>query len=173
MVLLGLTLKAQVFHPQSNRYDAGSRLQQGFGTVGLAVGQETLMGVKFGHYIPLADIRRPVRRPNFGLGGTRIYAGVEGSMFGLFALWGSASLNAGINTGPLTVDCSVTELAVFGPDGQSFYETTYNPKVGVQAGPVWVKAGPSYVFDGESYIEDWMQWNTTSMNVELLFVIPN
>ena len=73
-------------------------------TIGLAVGPEHFGAVKgsiLGRIGYSKDLRfRRINR-DFTLFG--VYGGAEFSMFGLFAVWGSAGANAGISAGPITL----------------------------------------------------------------------
>ena len=141
------------------------------GSFGFAIGPETLFAPK-GSILGRIAYSDKIGRSNreFTLFG--LHGGVEFSMFGLFAIWGSAGLNAGISIGPVTLDGSLTFWGI-GLNKSHFGTTTYNPKIGLQIiDYVWLKAGYSYFLRGENPFPNWMKVGENSMNFEVLLVAP-
>ena len=144
-------------------------LGKGLGTFGLAAGPETFAAVKGtiqGRYAYCTQMPRThYEFPVFG-----IHGGLEFSAFGMFAGWGSAGINAGINIGPVTLDGSLT-FWVIGLHKKYKGATTYNPKVGLMiADVVWLKAGYSIFLRGENLAPNWMKMGNHNVNIELSFV---
>lgn len=143
----------------------------GLSTIGLAVGPEHFGAVKFsalGRIGYSKDLRFRRLNRDFTLIGA--HGGAEFSMFGLFAIWGSAGLTGGISAGPITLDASLT-FWIIGLNEKHLGSTTFNPKLGLQIlDCVWLKTGVSYFLRGENFFPNWMKIGNRSMNVELSFV---
>lgn len=140
-------------------------------TMGVAIGPESLFALKGSILGRYGYSRIPYRHQReitvFG-----VYGGFEFSMFGLFAIWGSAGLNAGVSIGPLTFDGSLTFWGI-AAENKSIGTTTLNPKVGLQVlDYVWLKAGYSYFLRGENIAPNRMKLGDQSVNLELSAVIP-
>ena len=140
-------------------------------TFGLAMGPECLFAPKFGiqgRYGYSYDMRKS--RRDLSLFG--VHGGAEFSFFGLFAIWGSAGVNAGVSVGPFTLDGSLTFWGIAG-ENNHFGSTTFNPKVGLQVlDYVWIKAGYSHFLRGDILFPNCMKYGDRAINIEVLAVIP-
>lgn len=140
------------------------------GSAGITAGQEYF--ISFPKLSCLREFPLTRNRPKYGFSNFSFYAGVEGSMFVMYAGVFGISANVGVAIGPFTVDNSITRTAIVGPSGERPGNyTTYNPKLGLNIGPIWLKAGPSILMDGNG-IEDWAKINNRYYNFEVLYIFP-
>ncbi len=142
--------------------------------VGLSVGQETFIGLpKLSAYKEFPLSSKKNQKAKYGFRTYSIYAGVEASLFVVFAGVFTASANVGFAAGPVTLDNSLAFTRVSDPEGDNSNYSTYNPKLGLMIRPVWLKAGPSFVINGNPDWGKWMKVNGRCYNVELHYFFPN
>lgn len=168
----GYLIQHQTISLKNYNQHNGSFKNDIFGAAGIAIGQEHFAAVKGSIIKPINFGYRPRYYPKYGFYKHGAYASLEGSMFGMFAIWAGLGVNIGYNLGPLTLDNSVTAWGIAG-ENASFGIVTYNPKVGIRVGPVWLKSGPSFLLAGEEFIDNYLKIGRYNMNFELLYIIPN
>ncbi len=140
------------------------------GAAGISVGQESFIGLP--KLYGLGEFRIAGKQPDYGFANLSLYGGGELSLFGFHALALGISANTGVAVGPFTIDNSITYTIRRGPSGEKPGNyTTYNPKLGLNIGPIWLKAGPSILLDGKG-IEDWTKINNRYYNFEVLYIFP-
>jgi hypothetical protein len=146
--------------------------------VGISAGQETFIGFpKLGAYkeFSLTPKAQPLhgRKQFSGFGKCSFYVGAEASMLVFFAGAFTISADAGFALGPVTIDNSLTRTVFASPVGdRNSYSTTYNPKLGLNIGPVWLKAGPSFKLGkSDSPMGNWLTIGNNPYNVELLYIV--
>ncbi len=141
-------------------------------SVGVSAGRETFIGLpKFGVYKQFPMRYTKCKGPQLGFRSPAIYAGVDGSLFVFFAGAFSVGPTLGYGHGPFSVDNSLTITLITSPEGANEKNWSYNPKVGVNIGPIWIKAGPSFQLYTETSWGNWVQIGNVSMNFELLYLV--
>ena len=68
------------------------------------------------------------------------------------------------------LDIVVSVWGIGGPDGQTFGQTLYNPKIGLYVGRVWLRAGPSFLLSEERWSDNQLKWGNYNMNISLSVV---
>lgn len=148
-------------------------------TLGAQVGQENFFGLKgsilFPYYFSKESSRYKFSRKwnsnNGKFDKPCIYSGLDLSAMGLFAVWFSAGINAGISLKYITLDNNIAFFGIAGPENQFGNHTTYNPKIGVLIGPVWIKAGPSFLINPSQAEVNPIHWKGQALNVEFTIVL--
>lgn len=141
-------------------------------SVGISAGRETFIGLpKFGAYRQFPIPYTRCKGPKLGFRQPVVYAGIDGSLFVFFAGAYSVGPTLGYGHGPFSIDNSLTITWITAPESQTEKNWSYNPKVGVNVGPVWIKAGPSFPLYTETSWADWVQIGNVSMNFELLYLV--
>lgn len=146
------------------------------GSVGIGIGQENFVSLpKLGAY---ASYNLPNNKDttSHNLQKCNIYLGAEVSMFVFFAGAFSISGTAGLQTGPITLDCAITRLWLSDAEGDiAGRQTTLNPKIGGMIGPIWIKAGPSFLLTNENVVSEtfgnFMRIGDYYMNVEVNYFL--
>ncbi len=182
LIGLSLLLVPVLFSQQGSSANASSRpypipglgnngfARDIFGSMGIFAGQEHFIALKGSLIKPINFGYRWRQAPKYGFYPHGAYASLEGSLFGLFALWGGAGINIGYNIGPVTIDNSLTAWGIIG-ENNSFGLTSYNPKIGLHFGPVWLKAGPSFRLSKHDFIENFLCTGDYHLNFELSFLV--
>lgn len=148
-------------------------------TLGAQVGQENFFGLKgsilFPYYFSKESSKNKYSRKWSSKSGKFekpcLYAGLDLSAMGLFAVWFSAGINAGISLKYFTLDNNIAFFGIAGPENQFGNHTTYNPKIGVLIGPVWIKAGPSFLINPSQAEVNPIHWKGQALNVEFTIVL--
>jgi hypothetical protein len=140
--------------------------------VGVSAGQENFMGLpKLAAYKDFSLTPDKRGRTKYGFRTCSAYAGADAALFVFFAGAFSASATCGFAVGPFTIDNSFATTTTLNADGDRVYSyRTYNPKIGVNIGPVWLKAGPSYVIGGKVEMGNWCRIGSTYFNFEILYL---
>jgi len=143
----------KIVQRQPSRFENGMMF-----SVGLSAGQETFIGFpKFGAYKQFPIHYARCKGPQLGFRHPAIYAGVDGSLFVFFAGAFSVGPTIGYGHGPFSIDNSLTFTLITQPESVNEKNWSYNPKIGINIGPVWLKAGPSFSLYAESDWDGWVQ----------------
>lgn len=141
-------------------------------SVGVAAGPETWIGLpKFGAYKQFLLHSTRCKSPKLGFRSPKIYVGVEGSVFVLFAGVFSVGPSVGYGRGPFSIDNSLTVTGFYAPESvwtESYW--TWNPKFGINFGVIWLKAGPSFYVTQPYEKYNALRIGTVNFNVELLYL---
>lgn len=141
-------------------------------SVGASVGRETFIGLpKFGFYKQFPVHYARCKGPQLGFRAPAFYAGIDGSLFVFFAGAFSVGPTLGYGHGPFSIDNSLSFTLITSPESANEKNWSYNPKVGLNIGPVWIKAGPCFPLHTETSWGDWVQIGNVSMNFELLYLV--
>jgi len=146
------------------------------GSVGIGIGQENFVSLpKLSAYASY-NLLNNIDSTDHNLQKCNIYLGAEVSMFVFFAGAFSISGTAGLQTGPITLDCAITRLWLSDAEGDiAGRQTTLNPKIGGMIGPIWIKAGPSFLLTNENVVSEtfgnFMRIGDYYMNVEVNYFL--
>jgi hypothetical protein len=147
--------------------------------IGAQVGQENFFGVKgsilFPYYFSKESSKNKYSRKWSSNKGKFdkpcLYTGLDLSAMGLFAVWFSAGINAGISLKHITLDNNIAFFGLAGPDNQFGNHLTYNPKFGILIGPVWIKAGPSFLLNPSQAEVNPIRLKNQAFNVEFTIIL--
>ena len=165
-------LESKAFEPRRN----GKHVFRGwYGSVGLAAGQEIVLGLpRFGFYKDFL-VGEPesaaLVREGKGLRKSSLYVGAEGSLFVFIGGVFSAGITTGAKFGCFTIENSFSKTMVESPEGEFVaWYTSANPKIGFNVNKLWLKAGPSFLLKGDRGFPNWMRTGSVGWNVECLFL---
>lgn len=109
--------------------------------IGLGFGiDNALFGAQYQTSYPIISIGKSAREVRESRIFTGAFVGTRVHLFGLYAIWGGADLNAGISLGPLTLEQNINWNFIAGEGGsRSLLNSAF--KLGIHVRPVWLKMG--------------------------------